>query len=50
MKKEEWIDMHGKLKEVSKVIFVKKAGQRVAGLGNVAWRRTSEGILLLSQS
>ena len=32
--------MHEKFKEVSEKIEVKKAGQKVAGLGKVAWRKT----------
>ena len=32
--------MHEKSKEVCEKIGVKMAGQRVAGLGKVAWRKT----------
>ena len=30
---EEWTEMHGRLKHITRKIGVKKAGQRVAGLG-----------------
>ena len=36
IKEEEWIEMGEKLREVSKKTGVKKAGERVAGLGKVA--------------
>ena len=36
--REEWIEMHEKLKEVYNNIGAKKAGQRAAGSGKVAWR------------
>ena len=34
--------MHETLKDVTRKIGVKTAGQRVAGLGEVAWRKTSK--------
>ena len=37
---EEWTDMFEKLREVCRKIGVKNAGQRMAGLGKVAWRKT----------
>ena len=40
MREEEWIERHEKVKDVSKHIGVKKAGQRVPGSGKVAWRKT----------
>ena len=39
---EEWIEMHEKLKDVCKKIGVKKAGQKVAGMGKSAWRKTQQ--------
>ena len=35
---EERSDTHESLKDVCKKIGVKKAGLRIAGLGNLAWR------------
>ena len=43
---EEWLEMHKKLKDVCKTIGVKEAGQRVAGLSKVVWRKTQEIALL----
>ena len=37
---QEWTDMFERLREVSRKIGVKNAGQRMAGLGKVAWRKT----------
>ena len=37
---KESIEMHETLKEVTRKIEVKKAGQRGKGLGKVAWRKT----------
>ena len=31
--------MHDKLKEVSRCVNLKKAGQRVAGVGKLAWKK-----------
>ena len=42
IKEEEWMEMHERLNEVTKKIGVKKAGQRVVGLGEVGWRKTSK--------
>ena len=39
IKVEEWTE---NLKDVTEMIGVKKAGQKVAGLGKVAWRKTSK--------
>ena len=36
---QEWTDMFERLREVSRKIGVKNAGQRMAGLGKVAWRK-----------
>ena len=41
--------MHEKLKEVCKHIGLQKAGQTVAGLGRVAWRKTQEEPFFLSE-
>ena len=38
IKEEEWTEMHETLKEVTRRIGVKKDGQRIAGLGRLAWR------------
>ena len=42
----EWIETHEKLNEVSKQIGVQTAGQRVVGLGKVAWRERRSNFLL----
>ena len=39
---EEWTELHEQVKSLQKKIGVKKAGQSVAGLGKVAWRKTQE--------
>ena len=46
---EEWTDMFEKLREVCKKIGVKNDGQRMAGLGKVAWRKNGEGTFLISK-
>ena len=43
---EEWIDMHEPLKEVCKDTGVKNAGQKVAGVGKVAWRNMHKEVFL----
>ena len=47
-RREEWVEMHEKLKEVARQVGVGKAGQRVAGRGRVAWKRTSKETFLLA--
>ena len=42
IKEEEWTEMHETSKDVTEMIGVKKAGQKVAGVGEVAWRKTSK--------
>ena len=39
---EEWTEMHERLQELCWEVGVKKAGQRIAGLGRVAWRKTEK--------
>ena len=39
---EEWTEMHERLQELCWKVRVKKAGQRIAGLGRVAWRKTEK--------
>ena len=48
-RREEWVEMHEKLKEVARKIGVGKAGQGVAGRGKVAWKRTSKEVFFVSQ-
>ena len=43
IREEEWTDMLEPRKEVSETIGVSKAGQTVAGLGRLAWRRALRG-------
>ena len=42
---EEWSGMHESLKEVG----VKKAGRRIAALGNLAWRKSEKDHLFSSE-
>ena len=49
IREEEWSEMHEKVKEVSKKMGVKQAGQKAVGLGNMAWQEVSEGGILVFQ-
>ena len=40
LREEEWDEMHEKSKEVSKKFGVTNAGQKVVGLGKLAWRKS----------
>ena len=42
--KKTWSDMHESVKEVCNKIEVKEAGQRIAGLGELAWRKSDRGL------
>ena len=47
--KGEWSDMHESFQEVCRNIGVNKAGQRIAGLGKLAWRDVRQGTLLFAE-
>ena len=46
---EEWIDMPKQLKDDCRKIEVKNAGQKVAGLGKVAWHKNQEELFSLQR-
>ena len=47
---EEWTEMHERKKEVFRNIGVKKAGQIIAGLGKVAWRKTGRNLFFSAKN
>ena len=49
IKEREWMEMHEKVREVITQIKVTQAGEEVAGLGRVAWRKTPEESASLAQ-
>ena len=49
IKEEDWIEMHEKLKDVTRKIGVKEAGQRVVGAGEVGSAEDAERRFLFGQ-